>query len=269
MKKKRIQHNYTSELDLKSMLIRIKNWKGGKGFSEHKNKTINKYINWYVKINHKKYPRHSPMIHKKLLVKNKIKQRVIELSEITNIDKKTYEHFGDTILLMIRHILTKPNFSGYTYKIEFYSDAVYKILKYLHNFNHDLISKRSGVKVNAFAYISQIIHNSIVFVINSKKREQERIKERISNEIIDKHLNIHDNRREFKSTINSKLEFNQELPKEFKLDLKTSTLYQEIEKIQIKEKGKIVIYYPSSYKISMDEYNKLKPLLKNISIVRY
>ena len=80
---------------------------------------------------------------------------------------------------MINRIMTKPQFSGYTYKDDFTSDAVFKILKYLDNFDHTLISKTSGQHVNAFAYITQIIHNSIMYIINTKKAEQDFIKSQI------------------------------------------------------------------------------------------
>ena len=78
---------------------------------------------------------------------------------------------------MVKHILTMPKFSGYSYKDDFYSDAVYKILKYLYNFDHTMISEKTGRPVNAFAYISQIIHNSIIYVINTRKKEQNNVME--------------------------------------------------------------------------------------------
>jgi len=117
-------------------------------------------------------------------IKTKLKNKIITLSEVTLSDSATYERFGEVILLMIRNILKKPQFSGYTFKDDFCSDAIYKILKYLHNFDHTLISKITNVPVNSFAYISQIIHNSVLFVINSKKKESQRLNEYVVQEQI-------------------------------------------------------------------------------------
>ena len=75
---------------------------------------------------------------------------------------------------MIKHILTKPQFSNYTFKDEFNSDATYKVVRYIYNFDHTKISKVTGKSVNAFSYVTQIIHNSIIFVINEMKKQLNR-----------------------------------------------------------------------------------------------
>lgn len=268
--KQRIKHDYTSELDLKSLLIRVKNKKVGKKYSEKYNSRINKYIKTYVKLTNKKYPKESGKLQRKIAIRHKLKDKIIKLSEMTNIDSNTYEHFGYVVILMIKSILTKPNFSGYTYKTDFYSDATYKILNYLHNFNHTLISKISGVEVNAFAYISQIIHNSIVFVINQKKKEQKNINKQVVGEINDHKIDIKNYNKEFHSTLESKYEFKEIPRKEFKIKIQDS-LVEDVKKIIENEPKdeKITVYYPGSYKITMEEYYDLKPLLKNLSIVRY
>ena len=76
---------------------------------------------------------------------------------------------------MIKKILTKPQFSGYSFKDDFYSDASYKILKYIHNFDHTKKSKITGLYVNAFSYVSQIIHNSIIYIIGEHKKYNSRL----------------------------------------------------------------------------------------------
>ena len=128
---KKLTHNYTSELELKSLLIRIKNKRAGMVCSKD-NRRINKYIKWHTKINETKHA--NPK--KKKALKTHLKAKIVSLSEQTSVDTPSYERFGEIILLMIRKILTKPQFSGYTYKDDFYSDAIFKILKYLDNFNH-------------------------------------------------------------------------------------------------------------------------------------
>ena len=258
---KNIKHNYTNELELKSLLIRIKNERENIGNPDD-NRRINKYIKWHTDINNKKYTS-----GKKNNVKVKLKDTIIKLSEGTYIDKDSYERLGSIILLMIKNILKKPQFSGYTYKDDFYSDAVYKILKYLGNFNHKLISERTGLNVNAFAYISQIIHHSILFIINTKKKEFENHR---------KHLEV------LATSNNIPLVFDNwyadsdhEEPKEKikKITIRSisGTLYDEIIKLhEITDNyTRIDVIYPKNYVITFDEYNKLKGILKGkISILR-
>lgn len=171
---KRKVHNYTSNLELTSLLIRIKNYRqhpemDGSYFA---NQSINKYILWHTRLSEKAYTE-SEMKQKKQRILADIKSKVIRLSEHVKSDKPSYNRFGVIIMLMVKKILTKPQFSGYSFKDDFYSDSVYKILKYLENFDHTLISERSGQPVNAFAYISQIIHNSIIYVIGVHKKERD------------------------------------------------------------------------------------------------
>ena len=169
-----MKHNYTNELELKSIIIRIQtarklNKTNGsnktitvdskKNISE--NRKINKYIQWASNIQKKNFKD----TLKVKRVQNHIKEIVIKKSEVTPIDYKNYERFGAIIMEMVKHILTKPQFRGYTYFDDFMSDSVFKILKYLDNFDHTIISKRSGEPVKAFAYISQIIQNSIIYII--------------------------------------------------------------------------------------------------------
>jgi hypothetical protein len=266
MKKKRQNHNYTSELELKSLLIRIKNKNKKEGkISIQLNNKINKYIKWFNLINGKKY--NIDEIQRKNIIKNRIKQKIITLSETTQIDESSYENFGKIILLMISKILTKPNFSGYTYRDEMYSDAIHKILKYLHNFNHKMISERSGQLVNAFAYISQIIHNSVLYIINTKKKELENIKHQVSMEIVSHNLSVQDYNRYNQSRYYSDEELDKEVH-EIVLNSLPNGLLSELNGINSK-KQHIHVYIPDDYKISIEEYNEMRLKMKdNISIMR-
>lgn len=183
-----IKHNYTNELELKSLLIRVKHTRfvdnttktsitnvHDDKISLYLNKRINKYIKWYTNILNTKSTNGS----KSLALQKKLKAKIISLSENTLVDKTSYDRFGYIILLMIKRIMTKPQFNGYTYKDDFTSDAVYKILKYLDNFDHTIISKNSGQFVSSFAYITQIIHNSIKYIINCKKADVDFLKEQV------------------------------------------------------------------------------------------
>ena len=156
---------YLNELKLKSYLIRIKNLKNNIQSKQYNNR-INQLINTYIKL----VALNTPSTQKKTRLKNKLKNRIIKLSEITAIDDNTYNDFAKSILVMIKKILIKPQFSGYSYKDDFYSDSTYKILKYINNFDHTLVSDITGQPVNAFSYISQIIHNSIIYIINEHKK---------------------------------------------------------------------------------------------------
>ena len=268
-KPQKTKHNYTSELELKSLLIRIKNKRAGVP-DDKDNVKINKYIKWHTAVNTKKYDFPS----KRNITKAKLKDKIIVLSESTASDQKSYERFGEIILLMIKNILKKPQFSGYTYKDDFYSDAVYKILKYLHNFDHKMISDRTGNAVNAFAYISQIIHNSIIAIINTKKKEQDNLKKQISME----HLN---HEFQISPTDYSQLKLWDEKAASGELD-KTivetielkhieTTLVDELRKLEadIDKVTRLNLYYPKDYKISFEEYNELKEMLKSkVSIMR-
>lgn len=265
---KRQKHLYTSELELKSLIIRIKN--KNSEYSAKNNSKINRYIKLFGDLNKKKYKDGAINIKKNNL-KYKVYNKVVLLSECTKIDRSSNERFGEIILLMIKSILTKPNFSGYTYKTDFYSDAIYKILKYMHNFNHNLISKISGKKVNAFAYISQIIFNSIIHIINTKKAEREKIKKRIKNEISSKGLPMYTNEYNT-STISDEYLYAKDDIKEFKLSLKDN-IPQKIKEISEEYKNikniKIIIYYPATGSLTIDDYNFIKPYLKNVSVLRY
>lgn len=268
MNKKKMKHRYTSELELKSLLIRIKNERLDDIYSAKNNNKINKYIRYHTAINNLK--KCDPIKKKRL--KKKLKESIVTLSENTQIDYRSFEKFGEIILLMIKNILRKPQFSGYTYKDDFYSDSVHKILKYLNNYNHKLISVRTGLAVNAFAYISQIIHNSIVFIIKKKKKETTNHKEYMALEFMSK-VGL----KGYDWYINDDLvdpdEFNKKIDIQEVVKIKTipSDLLSEVKKLSdhIDKSNYLTIYYPSDYRISFEEYDELSPLLKGkVSIVR-
>lgn len=264
--KKRQKHNYTSELELKSLLIRIKNDRANI-LNTKNNKKINKYIAWHTAMNAKKYD--APA--KRNIVKNNVKVKIVELSENTSVDKQSYERFGEIILLMIKNILTKPQFSGYTYKDDFYSDAIYKILKYLHNFDHTLISERSGIEVNAFAYISQIIHNSVLFILNSKKKEAEMIQKQVDMEHLNHNLELAIYETHVDTAYTKNYDTENSITEIIVLKTVQTDLVNELKKLEheIERVQKLEVHYPADYRITFDEYNILKDMLKGkISIVR-
>jgi hypothetical protein len=259
-----MKHNYTSELELKSLLIRIKNDRQDIKETDL-NTRINKYIKWHTDINNKKYAKPA----KRNITKSKLKASIISDSVNTRIDYDSYERFGEIILLMIKNIIKKPQFSGYTYRDDFFSDAVYKILKYLHNFNHTLISEITGQPVNAFAYVSQIIHNSIIFIINTKKKENDRLKAQVQRENMNHSLQL-----QVYELVTSDPERYREEVTQITESVSLSnitSLVDEIKKLEadIKKCTAMEIFYPKDYVITFEEYDELKPLLKSkVSIMR-
>lgn len=264
----KIKHNYTNELELKSLLIRVKNMKEEIG-TEKYNRRINKYLRYYDSVSKCK----TDNVPKRAQLKKKIKKTIISLSEETMADYFTYEKFGKIILLMIKNILRKPNFSGYTYTDDFYSDAVSKVIKYMHNFDHTLISDRTNQPVNSFSYISQYIHNSIVFVINTKKKDQEKIKK-----IINADSTYNNNVTIFDDIQDSYFLEDQIVEEEHVetieidyIDSENQCLYEIIKDMDLTTNTNVrtIIKYPSCYEITFDEYNLLKEILNsNISIER-
>lgn len=184
-----MKHNYTNELELKSIIIRIqtarklsKTERSSKTITVNSPKNIrdNRKINKYIKLLSSISKKSETDKERFYAFKAKVTDFIIKKSENTPVDNLNYERFGSIIMEMVRHILTKPQFRGYTYYDDFMSDSVFKILKYLDNFDHTIISKRSGEPVKAFAYISQIITNSIIFIISKNKKEQDFIKQQLS-----------------------------------------------------------------------------------------
>jgi hypothetical protein len=138
----------------------------------------------------------------------------------------------------------------------------------LHNFDHTLISKISNTHVNSFAYISQIIHNSIIFVINKKKKEQININKQVSNEILNNNLSIADHRKALnKSTYEDNIEETAQTEYFIEDD---ENLIEKITDIikNMKEDERPLIHYPANGVITMEQYYKLQPLLKTVSIIR-
>ena len=257
---KRRVHNYTNETELCSLLIRIKNSRKAIGTSK-KNNRINELISLHKKLSAITYD-NQDLNAKRSRLKQKVREAIIKHSEETQIDVKSYETFGKIILLMIKNILTKPQFSGYSYKDDFYSDATFKILKYLDNFDHTLISERSGKGVNSFAYISQIILNSILYIINTRKKEQDELKKQVEFGLIQ-------NPKSHISLVLDDFEIENQKQKELTDKTiyinSTDDLIQSIENIlssDLNNVNNLTIIYPFDYNINIDEYAKIEEIKK-------
>lgn len=242
---------YVNEDELKSAIIRLNN--GLKDvYSENDLKRLKKYIN---KVKSKKL--------KSQRFKRTLRAYIVKLSERNSIDCKTFEEFGEMITLVIKNMLKKPNFSGYTYRDEFYSDTCYKILKYIKNFNHRMISKRSGQSVSAFAYVTQIVKNSLIFIIEQKKDETEKMKNLVSLESSEKLENINQSTYEKLEEANDLVVHINEVSKDL-----VSIMKNYLDKTQ----DQIIFEYTPTYKISLKEYEEIIKLRKeygrNIVVTR-
>lgn len=104
-------------------------------------------------------------------------EEIQRLEELT-IEKQTKERMGSYVLLITNNLAKKSCFAGYTlnWKDEFFSRAIEHCFKYIHNFDENKVSPRSGKKVKAFAYLTQIIYTAFLDVISKRKKEQERLK---------------------------------------------------------------------------------------------
>lgn len=285
-KPKRMKHDYTDELELKSLIIRVNNRTKIENTARReidnttesvaKNALVNRYIKIFLKL--KKYrSEYSSRKQKLISQRNTIKQIIIDLSVDATIDKVSYERFGNIILLMIKSILTKPNFANLGYDGEFYSNSVYTIAKYVHNFDHLKISKRSGLPGNAFAYISQYIMNSFLGICNDKRDEKLKLNKQINMELLDekyqiKHIDLHiDDRERHHQEIKhiEEIVFIKEIKDSSNLVDNVKEIL-ELNKVLFDNAHAIKIVYPECYRISFDEFNELKPLLDSkISINRF
>jgi len=77
------------------------------------------------------------------------------------------DELANMFQLLAKNLLRKGNFSGYTFKDDLYSDAIYDLLKYSHNYNPE-----KGV--SAFGYITTIAYQSMVRRIVKEKKYHER-----------------------------------------------------------------------------------------------
>jgi len=199
----------------------------------------------------------NPQKYKRIL-----REKIMKISYRTIIDRASYERFGEMVLLIIKNILKKPKFSGYSYRDEFYSDSTNKIFRYLRNFNHKMISSRSGQEANAFSYISQYVHNSIIHIINTQSAETQ---------LMQNYFNGYNDA--VKTLTNESSLYKEDISKTITVDKIQKTLYDDILLVaddidRLESYSSIKFIYPAEYKISLEEYEKLKELnsILNINI---
>jgi len=79
---------------------------------------------------------------------------------------KVSDKLGKMFMILATRYATKPNFSGYSYKIEMINSGIVACVAALHKFD-------SGKSENPFAYFTSINHNAFIQILNKEKRQQE------------------------------------------------------------------------------------------------
>lgn len=74
------------------------------------------------------------------------------------------KYIGESILLICNNLAKKPNFSGYTYKMDMISDGVMDCISAVDNFDPDKTN-------NPFAYFTQIAWNAFLRRIQKEKKQ--------------------------------------------------------------------------------------------------
>jgi hypothetical protein len=90
---------------------------------------------------------------------------VVDISVQNSVDKPQITNYiGECILLICNNLAKKPNFSNYTYKDEFISDAIIDCLSAVENFDANKTN-------NPFAYFTQIAWNAFVRRIHKEHKQ--------------------------------------------------------------------------------------------------
>lgn len=84
------------------------------------------------------------------------------------------EFLGDCFLKIATHYSYRPNFVNYPYINDLISDAVENCCRYCHNYNPEFVSLKTGRKINAFNYITQIVYYAFIRRIKQEKMEMEK-----------------------------------------------------------------------------------------------
>ena len=102
------------------------------------------------------------------------KRKCIEAKENDLPRPRVPEELGKYFLLMATHFSYSPSYVNYPFINDLISDAVENCCRYCHNYKPDFVSLRTGRKINAFNYITQIIYYAFIRRIKLEKREMEK-----------------------------------------------------------------------------------------------
>jgi DNA-directed RNA polymerase specialized sigma24 family protein len=188
-------------------------------------------------------------------------REIIKIQTDPNADKT---EFATQCMLIIKNLRKRPQFSGYSnnWAEDYVSNSIYKMLKYIHNFDHTRISKITGDPVSPFAYLTQIAKAAFIEVIVKRKNEESHIKETFQyHELEDLIQNAYNNV-ENKSTLSnhdSRVEhFNL---RKLEIDgIRFTTIYDMLKYFKDNGRERLFIEYPKKYSIDLEEYAKINSL---------
>lgn len=195
------------------------------------------------------------------LEKDDLLQEIIKIQTDPNADKTK---FAEQCMLIINNLKKRPQFAGYTsnWTEDYVSNSIYKMLKYIHNFDHTRISKITKQPVSPFAYLTQIAKAAFIEVINRRKGEEEHIKETFQYHDLDELVQMSNYKiipnREYSDEVNGIKYYN--LRKLSIEDNKFDTLYDLIKFLKDRGEKKLHIEYPKKYTLSIAEYEKIGTL---------
>lgn len=177
------------------------------------------------------------------------------------------QKFGEIVLLINENLLKKPCFRNYSenWTEDFKSNAIYKIFKYINNFDPNKISKVTGKKISSFAYLTQITYMAFVEVINKRKKDNTDLMDKVIplNELKPEHFSYSKFIRE--STYNNDVEDDMTYINITKID---TSLFLELKKLR-EDLDSVHVTYPKDYNLSIDEYDKIKTLnFKTLNIIK-
>jgi len=253
------KHHYLKEPILNSELILVNNAKLLKKdpsiFNDEYLKEINDLRQEFIVLEERSDQGETGLQKEKRRVRDELR----EISVKTFVERDT-QLFGQMITTMAKNIVTRPQFSGYTYREEMQSLAIQHILLYTWKFNPYQQSKITGQYISAFAYISTIIFNACIATINKFKLEQDKAK----SDFLEQQKLIH--RTPNASTIGPDFEdaeIKVNLPN---LPIEENALLKEMKIRTIEEATEF--YIPEHYKISKKELDFVMKYVHNISIRR-
>jgi len=191
--------------------------------------------------------------------KREVREKLRDLSYVTYTDRDR-NLFGQMIMTMTQKIITRPQFSNYTFKDEMQSLAIEYILKYTYKFDPYRTSSITGQSASAFAYISTIIFNACIATINKFNKEQTKAKE----DFLEHQKLIH--RDPNKSTYGPDFEDAHRKIQLPNLPTNENELLKIMKSTTINEPTEFWI--PNSYKITKKEQDFVMEYVHNISIRR-
>ena len=251
---KKIKHKFLLEPILSSELILVNNAKLLKKDSSLLNeKHLNKIQLLRDEFSNLEEMDQDGLQKEKRTIRDQIKKLSVET--YTNRDTNL---FGQMITTMAQKIVTRPQFSNYTFKDEMQSLAIQHILLYTWKFDPYKKSDITGQYINAFAYISTIIFNACIATINAFNKEQDKAKEGFleHQKLIHRDPNASTIGPAYENAKN-KIQLSNLNQDELLSTLKSTTIHEATE-----------FWIPIDYKISEKEHNFILKYEHNISIRR-